>query len=179
MRTKDLVGVFDGAEVLFCACQDLGHVAHQPVAVFAVGAMELLNEIEIPQVMAVEHEIVATPHSGNTVDGKAGPLVEADTGINHEHWNHHAVNDWPGDQVLWPVGHQPSEKVGLELAMRLLDRMLKLHALAFDLEENLALMIMDGAAQLGFERSNLVQNCMDLIVHMSKYGPIFPKLGSR
>ena len=62
--------------------------------------------------------------------------------------------------------------------MRLPNRTLKLDALAFDLEEHAALLIMDGAVQLRFEFGYLGQDLLDSIIHrlsMSLRSPASPR----
>ena len=76
VRTQNLVRMLDGAEVLLGAAQDLVHVGHQSAAVSAVGAVEFLDEVEVLQVLAVEHDVVAAPHLGDAVDRETAPLVE-------------------------------------------------------------------------------------------------------
>jgi|BarGraIncu00222A_1022003.scaffolds.fasta_scaffold102693_1 hypothetical protein len=92
VRAQDLAGILDRAEVLFCPRQYLGHVAHEPVAIFAVGAVKLFDEVEIGEVAPVEDEVVGPAHLRDAIDGKAGPLVEADAGIEHEQRQNHAVD---------------------------------------------------------------------------------------
>ena len=171
MRAQDLVCVFDGAEILLGAGQYFGHVGHQPVAVLAIGAVELLDEVEVAEVAAVEHEVVAAPHFGDAVDGEAGPLVEAHAGVDQQQGNHHAVNERAGEQVLWPVGHQPAKEAGLEFAVGLADLPLEFDALALDLKEHPAFLIVDCRAQFGFQFGHLVQDAVDLIVHGNKHRP--------
>ena len=59
MRAQDLARVLDGAGTLFDARHDLGHVAHQPIAMSAIGAVEFFAEIEVSEVVAVEHPVIA------------------------------------------------------------------------------------------------------------------------
>jgi hypothetical protein len=91
-------------------------------------------------------------------------LVEADPGIEHGQRQNHAVDQGPGDQVLRRVGHQPSEEVHLELAVRFPNRAFELHALAVDLKEHLAFLPMDRQAQLVFERFHSAQYLIDSVV---------------
>lgn len=155
MRAQNLVRVLDGAKILLGAGQDFRHVGHQAVAVFAVGAVEFLDGIEVAQVPPVKHQVVAAPHAGNAVDRKADPLVQAHAGVEHQERKDHAVDQRPGDQVLRPVFYQPAQHAGLELAVRVPGGLFKLDALALDLEEHPAFLLVNRRAQFGFKRGHL------------------------
>lgn len=47
--------------------EGLGHVADQPVTTFEIGAVELLDEVEIAEVATVEHQAVVAPDLGDAV----------------------------------------------------------------------------------------------------------------
>ena len=90
--------------------------------------------------------------------------------MGHQQRDHHSVDEWPGDQVLWPVGHQPAEEVGLELAMSLPDGTLELNPLALDLEKHPTFLIVNSSAQFRLELGHLIQDVVDSIVHGSSIG---------
>ena len=165
MRGENLARVLDRTEILLGARQDLGHVSHQPVGIFAIGAVNLLDPVEITEVVAVKYQVVAAPHPGDAIDRKAGPLVDADEGIEHDERNRHAVDERPGDQVLRPVDHQPAQKTFLQLQMRIPDRTLEFDAFALDLEKHPAFLLVDRAAQVILKRGNLLQYLVDSLIH--------------
>src|SRR5450830_63206 len=157
MGAEHLASMLDRAKILFRAPYDLADIGDQAVAIGAVGAMKLLNEVEVAQLLAVEHDVVATAHLGDAVYRKTGGLVKAHTQVQHDHWHDHAVDDGSGDQVLRPVRHQPTEKAGFELAMRLADGGLELDPLALDLVQGAGLLRLHLAPQIVFKRAHLVE----------------------
>src|SRR3990167_3811584 len=92
--------MFDGAEVLLGARDDFGQGRHQPGAIGAVFAVETLDEIEIAEVVPVEHDVISTPDLGNAINWKAARLIESDQQVHHGKRDDHRVNDGSGDQVL-------------------------------------------------------------------------------
>ncbi len=111
MGAQNLVGMLDRTEIGFGARQNFAHVAHQPVAVFTVEAVEFLDEIEVLQLGPVIHQVVAAAHLGDAVNRKAAPLVKTHAQVQQHQRKNHAVDDGAGDQVLRPIGHQPAEEV--------------------------------------------------------------------
>src|SRR4249920_3225534 len=119
MGADYLARVLDGAEVLLGSRDDLADVGDHSGAIGTVGAMKFLDEVEVFEMLPVKHDVVSAPDLGNAVNRKTGRLIKADAQIGNRQRDDHAVNDRPGDQVLWTVNDQPAEETRLELAMRL------------------------------------------------------------
>ena len=68
--------MFDGTPILLSARGDFPGVADDSVAVGAIGAIQLLERIEVGKVMPVEDQIIASPHLGDAIGTEAGRLVE-------------------------------------------------------------------------------------------------------
>ena len=104
------------------------------------------------------------PHLGYAVNRKACGLIEAYEQVEQQRKNH-AVNNGPGDQVLWTVGDQPAEEIILELAMRFFNGTLKLNAPPFDLEKHLRFLLMQRHAYLMLKCCDLMQQTANTIVN--------------
>jgi len=115
--------------------------------------------------LAVIHDVVATAHLGDAVDRKASELIKAHTPVQNEHRKYHAVDDGSGEQVLRPVGHQPTEKIVFKLPVRLPYRLLEFNPFAFDLKQGAGLLLLHGLAQVVFQCADLRQQMADFFVH--------------
>src|SRR5450830_1765039 len=91
--------MLDRAPVLLGARRDLAREGDDAVGVGAIGAVELLQRIEIGEMVAVEHEIVGALDLGDAVDRKAYRLKNTDeeieqqkrndAGVDHRRGQHH------------------------------------------------------------------------------------------
>lgn len=156
MGAEHFAGVLDRAEILLGARHNLADVGDQSSAVGTVGAMEFLDEVQVFELLPIEHDVVAASHLGYPVDREARRLIEADEEIEDDERDDHAVNDRPGKQVLWAVCQQPMEKSRLESAVSFHDGMLELDLLALNLEEQTALLVAQRVAQLFLKCAHLV-----------------------
>src|ERR1700719_755822 len=75
MRAEDPAGVLDRAPIDFGARRHLAHKCDRAVGIGAIGAIDFLDDVEISEMVAVEHQIVAASHLWNLVDGKADRLI--------------------------------------------------------------------------------------------------------
>lgn len=55
------VGRLDRAGILLGAGQDLGRVAHQYVVAFEARAVKLHDEVEVSEMVPVEHDVLDAP----------------------------------------------------------------------------------------------------------------------
>src|ERR1019366_2778778 len=73
--TEHPAGVLDRAPVDLGARRHLAHEGDHAIAIGAIGAIDLLDDVEIGEMVAVEHQIVAAVHFWNFVDRKADRLI--------------------------------------------------------------------------------------------------------
>src|SRR5450830_1255632 len=91
--------MLDRAPVLLGARRNLAREGDDAVGVGAIGAVELLQRIEIGEMVAVEHEIVGAFDLGDAIDRKAYRLKNTDeeieqqkrndAGVDHRRGQHH------------------------------------------------------------------------------------------
>lgn len=165
MGAEYLARVFDRAKVLFGSRHDLTHIGDEPGAIGTISAMEFLNEIEVFELLPIQHDIVGTSNLGNFVNRETGRLIEADEQIENEQRDDHAVDDWPGNQILRTVGNQPAKKSSFELAVRLFHGLFEFDALALDLEEHAGLLFLQRRSQIIFESGYLGNYVANSIIH--------------
>ena len=79
-----LVGVFDRAPVLFAAGSNFRDIEKKAVHVAAVDTVDLLDQVEVAQVLAVDDDVVAAFDLVDLVDGETGPLIEGDEKIQQQ-----------------------------------------------------------------------------------------------
>ena len=75
--------VFDRTAELFGPSRDFLDITDQTFEVAAVGAVELFDQIQIVQVLTIEHDVILTPDFRNTVDRKTHRLKKADADIQY------------------------------------------------------------------------------------------------
>lgn len=73
--------------------------------------MKFSYPVEIREPVSIKHDVVATPHFGDTIDGKADNLIQAHAKIKQQQGHDHAVNHWRGDEILWTVLEHPRGKI--------------------------------------------------------------------
>ncbi len=119
MRPQHAAGVLDRAPTDLGARGDLAEEGGQAVGVGAVGAADLLDRVQIGEVMAVEHEIVAAAHLRDPVDRKADRLIGHHGEIEQHHRDDQGI-DHRGHQDDKRTGvDQITHRLGLDLAVKL------------------------------------------------------------
>jgi len=83
----------NGAEALFGAGCDLLRIGDEPVDVAAVEAVHLFDQIEVAEFMAVEDDIVASPHLWDLVDRKADSMIDRGENVQYDGRDDDAVDD--------------------------------------------------------------------------------------
>jgi hypothetical protein len=91
--------VLDRAPVLLRSRHHLAHIGRQPVGVGAIGAVELLDQVQVAQVRAFEHHVVAPTPPRDAVQRKAQPLVQRDGQIHQQQRQQQRVDQRRGDHV--------------------------------------------------------------------------------
>ncbi|MMZ65971.1 hypothetical protein D1872_284190 [compost metagenome] len=89
----DLFGMLNRAPELLRTCCHFTRISHQTIEVTTVDAVEFFNPVEISQILAVEHNIVTSPHQRNLVDPKVDMHVECDKKVENDTRNKHRVDD--------------------------------------------------------------------------------------
>jgi hypothetical protein len=105
--------VLDRAPILFGARRDFAQVGGDAVAVRAVEAVELLDQVEVGQVLAVEDDVVGALHPGDAVDREADPLVQGDEQVHQQEGNPAGVDHRCGERHQQPRTDQEAQQADL------------------------------------------------------------------
>jgi len=78
VRADDIARMLDRTKVLFSSGHDFTDLRNQSGAIGAVVAVKFLKPVQIAELPAVEHDIVAASHLLHAVDRKTGGLIKTD-----------------------------------------------------------------------------------------------------
>src|SRR5476649_199439 len=68
--------MLDRTEELLSAARHFAHIGDDAVAVAAIDAVQLLDQVQIAQAMPVDDDIVGPAHLGDAIDREADALIE-------------------------------------------------------------------------------------------------------
>src|ERR1039457_6190982 len=81
VRPQHPAGMLDRAPVNLGARRHLARKRDRAIGVGAIGAIDLLDDVEIGEMVAVEHQVIAAAHLWNPVDRKADRLIRHDPDV--------------------------------------------------------------------------------------------------
>src|ERR1035437_1445067 len=81
VRAEHPAGMLDRAPVNLGARRHLAHKGDRTIGVRTISAIDLLDDVEVGEMMAVEHQVIAAAHLRNLVDRKADRLIRHDPDV--------------------------------------------------------------------------------------------------
>ncbi|MPL82868.1 hypothetical protein SDC9_28817 [bioreactor metagenome] len=132
MRALHPPRVLDRAPVFLGPRRHLADIGDDAVAIAAIHAVQLLDAVQIGQVMAVDHHMVAPAHLLDAVNRKADRLVDRDEQIKQREGDHHGVDQRRGQHDERPGAAQEQPQVDPGVPMRLAHTLAKDHPPALE-----------------------------------------------
>lgn len=163
---KHLPRVLDRAEVLLGARSDLVHVVDQPIRVSAVFAVKALDDVQIPQMVPVEDDVISAPDLRDAIDGKAAGLIKRREQVQHSKRDDQPVDDRAGDEVLRSIRGQPVENAALQPLVGPAHTPFEFDAFTFDREQDARFAFVQRSAEFVFEQLDLLKQAPNLGIHV-------------
>ncbi|OIQ65420.1 hypothetical protein GALL_530210 [mine drainage metagenome] len=169
MRPEHAAGVLDRAPINLGTRRHLAHERDRTVGIGAIGAIDLLDDVEIGEMVAVEHEVVAAAHFWNLVDRKADRLIGHGRDVEQRDGDNQRIDHRRG-QYHQRIGvDQIPRRPRLEFAVDPQHFLLEHDPAVFDAETQFFAPFRQFRLDLGLDLTQLLHQQVELRGHIASF----------